>query len=539
MICSTSSSSEAAIRGAALALLLVSGCASLDRKAGPGLEFESLVPDQPGARAARSTAIRWTASATGGSGELSYEFTTSTGFLEVLEQTGTRSTWDWTPEKAGTFRVKVTVSDASGASVDSGWSPPYVILPLATRSTPIAVLPIENLSGDRAPLGVAVQRLRAGLEQNGFRLIDEEILETFLQRHRIRTASGLSREEYGAIKAATGAEAVLITAFAAYREKRPPPEVSLFSRLVSSGDQPEILWMDSVGLSGEDAVGLLGLGRIGETGVLLDRVVHRLTDSLARYLPEAAPGAPRPDARDAEVPRGRDAPWPGLEDAVDARIRAEPERCDPRSPEGADPPAGDGVCRNGGIHRQAASFSEGESDELIYPGETRPRYAPRSVFRSPFVDARGRYSVAVVPFVNLSERKNAGKLMTLHFIEELTRVDGLRVVDPGLVREEMLRYRTVIPAGPSLATTDLLSSDRSLGVDLVLSGTVFDYGGAVVPKVDFGLEIIETASREVVWTSQSYNHGQEGVFFLDAGRVYTAHHLAANMARAAVRQLRH
>jgi hypothetical protein len=144
----------------------------------------------------------------------------------------------------------------------------------------------------------------------------------------------------------------------------------------------------------------------------------------------------------------------------------------------------------------------------------------------------------VIPFVNISERKNAGKIMMLHFLEELSRIGSLRVVDPGLVREEMLRYRTVIPEGPSLATASLLSSDHSLGIDLLLSGTVFDYGAADgVPRVDFGLEIIDAANREIVWRSRSQNDGGEGVFFLDVGRVYTPHRLATEMARAAVGQL--
>jgi TolB-like protein len=517
MICSTSSSSEAAISRALFVLLLVSGCALLERSAGFAIEFESLVPDQPGPRAVGSTPIRWTASATGGAGELSYEFRTSRGSLEVLEQTGIRSSWDWSPEKAGRFRVKVTIRDGSGASVDSGWSPPYIILPVATRNTAIAVLPFENLSGERAPIEVALQRLRAGLEENGIRLIDEEILDTFMHRHRIRVASGLSREESLAFKAETGAEAVLITSFVTYREN-PPPLICLFSRLVSSGGEPEILWMDSVGLSGEDAVKLLGIGRIHETGALLEKALHRLTGSLARYLPEAAPGGSFPDAPNADDTRGRDAPSPGFEDAVDPRAVSQPD--------------------DGGIPSDTYFPSAGEWYESGFPGESSARYAPRSVFRSEFLDSRRRYSVAVVPFLNLSERKNAGKIMTLHFVEQLTRVEGLRILDPGLVREEMLRYRTVIPSGPSLATADLLSSDHSLGIDLLLSGTVFDYGGRLVPKVDFGLEIIGTASREVVWMSRSQNHGEEGVFFLDVGRVYTAHRLAADMARAAVGQLR-
>jgi TolB-like protein len=538
MICSTSSSIDAAIPRAVLVVLLVSGCALLDRAAGPKLEVESLEPDRPGPGTVGSTAIRWTASATGGSGELSYEFRTQRGSLEVIEQTGSGSTWDWIPETAGTFRVEVTVSDASGASVGSGWSSPYVVLPDATRYTLIAVLPIENLSGTRSHSRAVLQRLRSRLELNGLRLVDEEILDTFMHRERIRAASGLSREESRAIKEATGAGAVLITSITAYREA-PPLEVSMFARLVSTGDQPEIIWMNSIGLTGEDAVGLLGIGRVTDAGVLLEKVIQRLTGALTRYLPEAAPRVPFPDARPTDGFRAGDARSPDFEDAIDPRLQTGADPCDPQSSEGADSPAGSGACRNGDAASRVLSAYERESDESSLPRDPGAKYAPRSVFRSRLAGSRRRYSVAVLPFVNESERKNAGKIMTLHFVEELARVDGLRVVDPGLVRHEMLRYRTIIPEGPSLSTADLLSSAGSLGIDLILSGTVFDYGSGLGGlRVEFGLDIIDTADREVVWTSRSYNQGSEGVFFLDVGRVYTPHRMAAEMARAAVRQLR-
>jgi TolB-like protein len=398
---------------------------------------------------------------------------------------------------------------------------PGAVHPIVTRDTPIALLPIENLSGERAPVEVAEQWIRERLEQNGFHLIEEKLLDAFMHRYRIRAASGLTRDESRAIEAVTGASAVLVTSLAAHR-KWPPPEISLFSRLVSSGEQPEILWMDSVGLSGEDGVRLLGIGRMREPRVLLEKVVHRLTGSLVRSLPDEAPGGSLPDATatQSEEMTGPDAPPPDSEDAVDPRIPSEPDGGSEPSP----------------APSPSASEPEGESSS---PGEASPRYAPKSAFRSPFADPHRTYSVAVIPFVNVSERKNAGKIMMLHFVEELSRIDSLRVVDPGLVREEMLRYRTVIPEGPSLATASLLSSNHSLGIDLLLSGTVFDYGAAEgdVPTVDFGLEIIDAANREIVWRSRSQNDGGEGVFFLDVGRVYTAHRLATDMARAAVWQL--
>ena len=81
-------------------LLLLSSCALLDRQAAAPLEFESLVPDGDGPPAVGSTTMRWTAAASGGAGELSYEFRTLKGSEEVVEQQGPSPTWDWSPERS-------------------------------------------------------------------------------------------------------------------------------------------------------------------------------------------------------------------------------------------------------------------------------------------------------------------------------------------------------------------------------------------------------------------------------------------------------
>ena len=99
--------------------------------------------------------------------------------------------------------------------------------------------------------------------------------------------------------------------------------------------------------------------------------------------------------------------------------------------------------------------------------------------------------------------------------------------------EALLAHRAVMEAGPSLENAEALTSDDSLGVDLVLSGVVFDYqDGIGIPKVDFSVTIIDKENRKIVWSSRSDSTGDEGVFFFDLGTVYTAHQLAADMARA-------
>ncbi len=60
------------------------------------------------------------------------------------------------------------------------------------------------------------------------------------------------------------------------------------------------------------------------------------------------------------------------------------------------------------------------------------------------------------------------------------------MVEPGLVREQLLKYRLIMQAGPSLAISDVLAGRHALAADLILSGYVFDYQDqSENPKIDF------------------------------------------------------
>jgi TolB-like protein len=471
---------------ALLALLLVlSGCALLNRQEGPPLEFESLMSKGHRSVVAGSTSVHMTANFTGGTGELTYEFRIRRGSAEIVEQEGPSPTWDWTPRKAGTYRVKATVEDGAGARLDSGWSRTIVVLPPIGIGDLIAVLPVDNLTGGLAPLGAVDQLLRSKLSEKGFRVLDDDVLQELMKRYRIRHTGSVSSSVSRAVREETEAKAVLITSLEVFQEAY-PPRVALFSRLVSSGERPEIAWMDGVGLSGEGSPGLLGLGRVAEPEILLEMATHCLVDSLEWSLSEA------------------DTPIP-------AASRNDFTECGPQA---------DVVL---------SSPEEG----------ARRRHRPRAAFRSPFIDADRRYRVAVIPFLNLSERRNAGNILALHFVDRMIRNEYLTVVEPGLVREQLLKYRIVMEAGPSLANAELLSSRESLAADFVLSGVVFEYQDAVgIPTVDFSVKVIERTSRSVVWSSRSHNTGNDRVFFFNQGRVHTAHRLASEMTRGTFEALR-
>jgi hypothetical protein len=185
----------------------------------------------------------------------------------------------------------------------------------------------------------------------------------------------------------------------------------------------------------------------------------------------------------------------------------------------------------------ARHVSEARRDDGDRPGARK--FRPKIVYRSDALDPARTYSVAVVPFFNKSERKYAGEIIALHMIRKLLAFPGLEVVEPGIVREELLRFRIIMSDGVSLPETETILN--AVNADLVLNGEVLEYrdrlGPEGAPKVDFGLLFIERRTRRVVYSSYSDNAGDDRVFFFDWGRVNTAHALASQMAGAIVEHM--
>ena len=129
--------------------------------------------------------------------------------------------------------------------------------------------------------------------------------------------------------------------------------------------------------------------------------------------------------------------------------------------------------------------------------------------------------------------------MALHFVRQLGALENFHVIEPGVVREALLKYRIIMGEGISVGHADILF--RKLDADLVLDGKVLEYqdykGATGTPKVDFSAQIIERKSREVVWVVKNYGRGDDGVFFFGWGRVNTAHAMAAQMVQLAVENL--
>ena len=147
----------------------------------------------------------------------------------------------------------------------------------------VAVYPIDNMSGAFFQMKELRHSWLKKLKELGVDTVDDETLEATLERHRIRYISGVDSEAALALKEEAGADAVLITSLEYYNDIY-PPKIALVSRLTSTGENPGILWMESVGLAGDDSPGLLGLGLIGDFTTLQEMALQRLADSLVSKL---------------------------------------------------------------------------------------------------------------------------------------------------------------------------------------------------------------------------------------------------------------
>lgn len=332
------------------------------------------------------------------------------------------------------------------------------------KGYPIAVLPFENLTAASAPIREIRAALIDRLKGLGFDVLDEAALEKVITRHRIRYVGGIDQATAQAFKTETGVEGVLLTSLEMFFES-PPPKFAMTSRLVSTGEKTTILWMDGVGVAGDDSPGVLDLGLIEDPKTLLNNALRSLSNSLAYYV------------------RTGKGPVPGR-------------------------------------RRQG-------------------RFEPKIAYRSSEIDPGKKYTLAIIPFINLTNRRNAGEMVVLQFARELKKLDNLNILELGIVRQRLLNARVIIQEG--IALTDVDAVAINLEADFVMTGRVMDYqdyefpGGT--PKIDFSMQILERRSRKIVWSSQSHNAGDDEVFFFDVGRINTAHAMMGWMVRMIGRKI--
>jgi TolB-like protein len=188
-----------------------------------------------------------------------------------------------------------------------------------------------------------------------------------------------------------------------------------------------------------------------------------------------------------------------------------------------------------GLAGSLVAFLEGQRGQAGRCQVER-RFKPRSAFRAPVLDDDEPRSVAVLPFINESSRRDAGEVLALHFLRQLAASGAFAVVDPGDIRQELVEHRITMEGGVSLDTARVIF--ETLRSDFVLSGVIREFedrtSSVGTVKVSFTAVMLDRVRNEIVWSSTSTAEGTKAVWFFGAGTVATASALACRMVSTVV-----
>jgi hypothetical protein len=210
------------------------------------------------------------------------------------------------PHRASRFLVGLCVAAClvAGRTADV-WA--------AERPSAVAVFPVENLSGVNVPADVIRQVLTERLAASGITVLDDETLDAFVVRHRVRYAAGVDAATAALLHKETGVEGRrhrLRGRWATWCRR-----IAAVVRLVSTTSADSRVGR-RCSLSGDDAPGLLDLRMVNDYDELVDRALDRL--QFAARLPGDRAGAHRREARgevpaqggvQRRAPRGREGPF--------------------------------------------------------------------------------------------------------------------------------------------------------------------------------------------------------------------------------------
>ncbi|MFZ3138935.1 MAG: hypothetical protein WA126_16260 [Thermodesulfovibrionales bacterium] len=265
--------------------------------------------------------------------------------------------------------------------------------------------------------------IRSKLEEKGFEVLDDDSLNKFLLKERIRSTGYISKDIAKKIGEELNVKAILVGSVNSFTSGE-NPRVGFSARLVDSSDNT-ILWANHAAATVEDFTTILGLGRITTIDRLISKVIDKLFDSF----------------------------------------------------------------------NTAPSGKETEST----------------------------YRIAVMPFQNKSKMKDVGMIATYMFIDELFKNKKFVPLEYGDVRFLIVNLRIRDKGELDFEKTEAISG--TTGVDGIIVGTVEVYKegeGTAPPEASISARLIDAHKNKILWSDSFQLKGDDNIFMLDWGRMYSA-----------------
>lgn len=470
----------------------------------------------------------------GGQSPYTYTFQWRQSGMEATEEIGTSGpNWTWQPAEAGTYQLRAIVTDSLGNQVASDWSPVWQVNPL---------FQVLSITPDRLPAiadpGAEVvwtTRIEGGVGDNQFQfalyrddqLIQESTATTAPQWRVTGWPDGLYRVQ---LRVADG-----------------------------FGNQVEG-WSETYRI-GIKTVAILPVYNLGSTpvptGMLLNSIeqqmrrigfeplsAERLEDFMAEYrwrhtayLPEAMAAGLREQLQvDAVLLTGvlayQETAPPQLSlvaRLVGTGVDLPIIWADGIAPHGDANPGFLGLGRITGIEPLQNEAVRSLLDKMVTRLQTEEHNLSRE-----------SVTVALFPFYNHTEQDRGGETLAAQMLISLIKQPGIRVLEPGLVRDRLLHYRIIAPYGPSEADLSLLQT--RLDADLLISGSLTHYHQSTLdpvripPETGFSIKVIDLQTQEQVAQDSVFGKGDDRVYFYDFLRIWTAYDLTDHLLNKMLRR---
>jgi len=131
-------------------------------------------------------------------------------------------------------------------------------------------------------------------------------------------------------------------------------------------------------------------------------------------------------------------------------------------------------------------------------------------YRDPDMDFASLRTVAVMPFANLTQDRQAGERVRDTFVNNLLSTGAIYVIPSGEVARAVGRSSVANPTTPSVE--EIARFGANAKVDAVFTGVVREYGAvrsgsASANVISLSMELLEVQSKKIVWTGSSTKGG--------------------------------
>ncbi len=153
--------------------------------------------------------------------------------------------------------------------------------------------------------------------------------------------------------------------------------------------------------------------------------------------------------------------------------------------------------------------------------------------------AEPSYKIAVMPFLNNSDHKNAGIITMYMFIIELLKNQRFEPIEYGNIRDLIISLR--IRNQGELNFNNINALSEPLNANGILVGIVGSYenglDNASPPKVAITARLLDGRTGKILWYNSHELSGEENIVILDWGRIRAVHRVAYDVVANLVKKM--